>query len=73
MISKSLQNSVKDKPKFIGKVKEFLSSGLSDSPKNIFKKLGVDITDKSFWNKGLDEVENLLDDTAKLARKMRRI
>jgi oligoendopeptidase F len=73
LISKSLQNSVKDKPKFIEKVKEFLSAGLSDSPKNIFKKLGVDITDKSFWNKGLDEVENLLDDTAKLARKMRRI
>src|SRR4030066_2146922 len=73
LISKSLQNSVKDKTKFIEKVKEFLSAGLSDSPKNIFKKLGVDITDKSFWNKGLDEVENLLDDTAKLARKMRRI
>jgi oligoendopeptidase F len=73
LISKSLQNSVKDNPKFIEKVKEFLSAGLSDSPKNIFKKLGVDITDKGFWNKGLIEVENLLQEATKLAKKLRKI
>ncbi len=72
LISKSLQNSVKENPKFIEKVKEFLSAGLSDSPKNIFKKLGVDIADRGFWNKGLDEVENLLQETTKLARKLRK-
>jgi oligoendopeptidase F len=72
LISKSLQNSVKDNPGFIEKVKEFLSAGLSDSPKNIFKKLGVDITDKSFWNKGLTEVENLLQEATKLAGKLRK-
>lgn len=70
LISKSLQNSVKDNPKFIEKVKAFLSAGLSDSPKNIFKNLGVDITDRRFWNKGLDEVENLLQETTKLAEKL---
>jgi oligoendopeptidase F len=73
LISKSLQNSVKDNPKFIEKVKEFLSAGLSDSPKNIFKKLGRDITDKGFWNKGLIEVENLLHEATKLARKLKKI
>ncbi len=73
LISKSLQNSVKDNPRFIEKVKGFLSAGLSDSPKNIFRKLGVDITDRSFWNKGLAEVENLLQETTKLAGKLRKI
>jgi oligoendopeptidase F len=73
LISKSLQNSVKENPKFIGKVKEFLSAGLSDSPKNIFKNLGVDITDRSFWNKGLDEVEDLLEETTELAKKLKKI
>ncbi len=73
LISKSLQNSVKDNPKFIEKVKKFLSAGLSDSPKNIFKKLGVDITDKSFWNKGLTEVENLLQEATKLAKRLGKI
>ena len=70
LISKSLQKSVKDDPRFIGKVKDFLSAGLSDSPANIFYNLGVDITDKGFWQKGLGEVETLLRETTALAEKL---
>ena len=70
LISKSLQNSVKKDPGFIYKVKEFLSAGSSESPKNIFGNMGIDITDKDFWEKGLDEVENLLRETTVLARKL---
>jgi oligoendopeptidase F len=73
LISKSLQNSVKQDPVFIHKVKEFLSAGLSDSPKNIFGRLGIDISDKRFWDKGLDEVESLLDDTEQLAKRLGKI
>lgn len=73
LISKSLQNSVKENPAFIEKVKEFLSAGLSDSPKNIFYKLGVDISDTRFWKKGLDEVETLLQETTLLARRLGKI
>lgn len=70
LISKSLQNSVKENPRFIEQVKEFLSAGLSDSPRNIFYKLGIDITEKRFWDKGLNEVENLLRETTELAGKL---
>ncbi len=73
LISKSLQNSVKEDPRFIGKVKDFLSAGLSDSPKNIFLGVGIDITDKQFWDRGLQEVESLLSETAHLAKKLRKI
>ncbi len=73
LISKSLQNFVKKDPKFIEKVKVFLSSGSKESPKDIFMKLGVDITDKTFWDKGLDEIENLLNETEKLAKKLGKI
>ncbi|HTG00200.1 MAG TPA: M3 family oligoendopeptidase [Nitrospirota bacterium] len=73
LISKSLQNSVKRDPRFITNVKEFLSAGLSDSPKNIFMNLGIDISDKGFWNKGVLEVENLLSKTEELARKLKKI
>lgn len=73
LISKSLQNSVKKDPQFIAKVKDFLSTGLSDSPANIFRKLGVDIRDKTFWDKGLDEVEHLLEETTRLAKRMKKI
>ncbi len=70
LISKSLQNSVKEDRGFMERVKEFLSAGLSDSPKNIFLKLGIDIADRRFWDRGLDEVEALLDETAALAGKL---
>ncbi len=73
LISKSLQSAVKKDPTFIAKVKEFLAAGLSDSPKNIFAKLGIDITDSGFWNRGLDEVEKLLDETTALAEKVGKI
>jgi oligoendopeptidase F len=70
LISKSLQNSVKKDHKFMEQVKEFLSAGTSDSPKNIFLKMGIDITDKAFWNRGLDEIESLLQETEKLAEQL---
>lgn len=73
LISKSLQYSVREDSKFIIKVKEFLSAGTSDSPKNIFMKMGIDISDKEFWNKGIDEVEKLLDEAESLAKKLGKI
>jgi len=73
LISKSLQHSVKEDPSFVSRVKGFLAAGLSDSPQNIFKRLGVDITDSGFWNKGLDEVEGLLEETTALARSLGKI
>ena len=64
---------MKRDPAFIVKVKEFLSAGLSDSPKNIFSRLGIDITDGSFWNRGLDEIEKLLNETTRLAEELGKI
>lgn len=73
LISKSLQNSVKQNPEFIVKVKEFLGAGSSRSPKDIFAGMGIDITDAAFWEKGLAEVESLLSETEALARKLGKI
>jgi oligoendopeptidase F len=73
LISKSLQKEVKKNPVYISTVKDFLSSGLSDSPRNIFLKLGIDITKKEFWDNGLKEIESLLNKTEKLAKKLKKI
>ena len=73
LISKYLQSKVKENPEFIIKVKEFLSVGLSKSPKVIFSKLGIDITDKTFWEKGISEIESLLTETEILAKKLGKI
>ena len=58
---------------FISKVKEFLSAGTSDSSKNIFKKMSIDITDKKFWESGLGKIEEDLKAAEKLAKKLGKI
>ncbi len=73
LISKSLQNFVKNDSKFIEKVKEFLSAGESESPKDIFMKMGVDISQKDFWDKGMTEIKVLLQETTVLAKKLGKI
>ncbi len=73
LISKSLQNMVRQNPKDIEKVKEFLSAGTSESPRATFLKMGIDIADKSFWDKGLNEISALLDETWALAKKLNKI
>ena len=73
LISKALQNKVKENPAFIQEIKKFLSSGCAHSPKDIFLKLGIDITDKNFWVKGISEIEKFLDETEQLALKLGKI
>lgn len=73
LISKALQRGVKQNPTFIGKVKEFLSAGTSNSPWAIFQQMDIDISDVKFWNQGLDEMEALLVETENLAKKLGKI
>ncbi len=53
--------------------KEFLKTGSFDSPKDIFARMGVNIDDKSFWLKGLQEIDDLLKETEALAKKLGKI
>ncbi|MEK7149996.1 MAG: M3 family oligoendopeptidase [Patescibacteria group bacterium] len=73
LISKSMQARYAEDHSFMEKVKEFLSAGTSDSPKNIFKNMGVDITNKKFWLNGLERVAVLLKDAENLAKKLGKI
>lgn len=73
LISKSLRAQVRQDPKNIEGVKTFLSTGLSKSPKDIFAELGIDITKRSFWDQGLSEIEETLNETEKLAKKLGKI
>lgn len=70
LISKSMQNSYKEDPKFIQKVIKFLEAGGSKSPKDIFLDLGIDISKEEFWQNGMNEIRNLLEETKSLAKKL---
>ena len=41
-------------------VKEFLSSGSSKSPRDLFGSMGIDIMEEKFWERGIKEIQNLL-------------
>lgn len=66
LISKALQNMVKENPKDIQKVIKILSMGSVKSPKDIFKDVGIDISKKEFWEKGLKEIRNMLEEVEKI-------
>lgn len=73
LISKSLQNKVKENPEFIIEVKRILEMGTSRSPKDAFAEVDIDITDPAFWELGLKEQKDLLEDTWTLAEKLGKI
>mgnify|MGYP001561963958 CR=1 FL=1 len=73
LISKYMQAETRKDKKFVEKVEEFLSAGTSESPKELFLKMGIDISDEKFWHRGLDSFELLLGKTEELARKMGKI
>jgi oligoendopeptidase F len=61
LISKALQQMVKEDKKNISYVKTFLESGSSKSPKDLFMGMGIDITKKEFWEKGLSSTKELVE------------
>ena len=74
LISQALQARVRREPAFVEQIKDtFLSAGSSRSAKTIFADMGIDITDKGFWDSGLREIDQLLTDTEKLAKRLGKI
>lgn len=73
LISKYMQRKVKEDAVFIEKVKSFLSAGKSDSPREIFNKLGIDIKKKEFWQDGVKEVEGYFEKVQDLAKRLGKI
>ncbi len=50
---------------------EMLRAGGSDWPEHIVGKLGLDITQPDFWNKGLAAVEQMIEQAEELAKKVK--
>jgi oligoendopeptidase F len=69
LISKALYAEYKKDKKFIEKVNRFLSAGGSDSPENIFKSIGIDVTKPDFWEKGLKSIDKDIETLEKLTEK----
>ncbi|MGH7873086.1 MAG: M3 family oligoendopeptidase [Candidatus Binatia bacterium] len=63
----SLYRMYKDEgTSFVPKYLALLEAGGSDTPENLLKSLGVEIQNRDFWQKGFDEIKNLLAGLEKL-------
>jgi oligoendopeptidase F len=60
--------AVEEGPSFAPRYFELLESGGSDSPEALTARVGVDLNDPSFWNRGLDSLERLIDEAEELSR-----
>ncbi|HEU5114734.1 MAG TPA: M3 family oligoendopeptidase [Candidatus Paceibacterota bacterium] len=57
LVSRALYAKYKEDKNFITKINAFLSAGGSDTPENIFKAAGIDLTKPDFWTKGIKSIE----------------
>ena len=67
IISRALFENWKKDKSYAEKIEQFLSSGSSMSPENIFKKIGIDTSNKTFFETGLKSIENDIKRLEKLA------
>lgn len=55
---------------FVPKYLELLRAGGSDSPVNLLKKMGIDIEDPTFWQKGIEILREMVEEAEKLASQL---
>lgn len=71
LVSRALYKKYKEDKNYLYKIKVFLSAGVSKSPYQIFKDIGIDTSNADFWKAGLKEIESdikLLERLAKEAK-----
>jgi len=55
---------------FADKYMELLSAGGSEWPHELVAKMGLDITDPNFWNKGLKSLEMMIEEAEELNKQI---
>jgi oligoendopeptidase F len=73
LVSKGLFQYWKKDKGYIKKVEQFMKAGGSQSPKDIFKKAGINTTDPKFFESGLKAIDADITRLEKLAKKLKMI
>lgn len=73
LISKAMYQECKKDPSYFKKVDQFMSSGKTMTPENIFKSIGIDTSKPSFFENGLKAIEDDIDMLEKLMKKNKMI
>ncbi|MBP9669204.1 MAG: hypothetical protein KBE09_02850 [Candidatus Pacebacteria bacterium] len=62
LISSALFQLVHTDRKHLSKAAAFMEAGSTDTPENIFKRIGIDVTKASFWKAGIASIERDIDE-----------
>ena len=73
LLANGMRAIIRKDPERWPKVKKFFYVGTSQSPKDTFDAIGIDLTDAAFWEGGVKEVEMMLKEAAKLAKELGKI
>jgi oligoendopeptidase F len=73
LAAQSMRAEFINNPAFINGIKSFYSVGSCMSPREIFTNMGIDIDKSEFWEQGISEIKQLLKDTRRLAKKLKKI
>jgi oligoendopeptidase F len=52
---------------FVPKYLELLAAGGSDTPANLLQRIGIDVSDPTFWQLGLEPLRHMVDEAERLA------
>lgn len=69
LIARSLKETIKNE-KSAGKLIEFMKAGKSKTTFEIFKDVGIDLSDTKFFQKGIDQIKDEVDELYQLAQKL---
>ncbi len=64
------QRAMEEGPGFAPKYFDLLAAGGSDSPEALTSKLGVDLSDPTFWQGGLSQISTLVDEAEELSQRL---
>ncbi|MFA6536000.1 MAG: M3 family oligoendopeptidase [Candidatus Paceibacterota bacterium] len=69
LVSKALYERYRADKGYLAKIKQFLSAGGSQSPEDIFRSIGIDVSDPAFFVEGLRSVSKNIDRLESLLKK----
>ncbi len=72
LVSRALLRRYKKDPTFWKKIEQFLSAGGKDSPENILKEIGIDVSSPEFFKEGLMEIADDVKELERLTRVSRK-
>lgn len=73
LVAKALQTRVDADPQYINEFRRLLSTGMSQTSRDLLMSMGLDVSNESVWMMGLNQLSDVLQETKQLAKKLGKI